>query len=172
VSRIVAFGFEGSDTIEVRRAVTLESQLHGGIGNDQLRAGKGGSLLLGGTGNDVLHGGAGHDILVGGLGADRVYGSDTLTQGTDSDLLIAGTTAFDANDAAMRAIVNEWQSGRSYAERTTRLASGADGLPLLGLTTVSDDLEANQLFGGTGLDWFFADLTRDSTDRAASERMN
>jgi Ca2+-binding RTX toxin-like protein len=172
VNRIVARGKEGNDSIELRSDVSRRIQIDGGAGNDTLRGGAKYDVLLGGDGDDVLYGGAARDVLVGGTGADVIYGRDPVPAGTDGDLLIAGATAHDGNDAAWKAILTEWTSSRTYTQRTTRLASGASGLPRLDATTVFDDTSSDVLVGGTGADWFFADPVRDSTDQASNERVN
>jgi hypothetical protein len=112
-------------------------------------------------------------LLIGGAGAD------TLNAGSDGDLLIAGTTAFDANEAALAAIMAEWTSGRDYATRIANLSgtgsgpnnNGAVFLIPSGLNaTVFDDGAVDVLIGGAGMDWFFANLWQDNIHgRAASE---
>ena len=86
------------------------------------------------------------------------------------DLLIAGTTAYDANDAALAAIMAEWTSGRDYATRVANLSGTGSG-PLNNgnyfliasgpIATVFDDNSIDVLNGGSGMDWFFADLSQD-----------
>ena len=43
------------------------------------------------------------------------------------DILIAGTTAFDHNQAALAAIMAEWTSARSYADRVANLSGTGSG---------------------------------------------
>ena len=43
------------------------------------------------------------------------------------DLLIAGTTAYDGNEAALAAIMAEWTSGRDYATRIANLSGTGSG---------------------------------------------
>jgi Ca2+-binding RTX toxin-like protein len=172
VARIVARGYEGNDRIEVVSTIAKRSQLDGGAGNDTLRGGAGHDILTGGDGDDALYGGAGRDVLVGGNGADLIYGRDTTPGGLAQDLLIAGPTAHDGVDSAWRLISNEWISARTYAERIRRLSAGLFGLPRLDATTVFADSSADTLNGGGGLDWFFADMSLDTTDRLPTERLN
>ena len=54
VGRVVAFGMEGNDQIEVGQALTFSAFLDGGRGADTLLGGAGNDILLGGAGNDVL----------------------------------------------------------------------------------------------------------------------
>lgn len=171
ISRLVVYGFEGNDTVAIAKAIGLRSQLVGGSGDDVLRGGGGPDLLSGGEGNDSLYGGLGNDVLLGGLGADLLRGGDASTKGADSDLLISGTTTYDALDAALRAIALEWASGRTYSERVGRLSTGADGLPRLDAGSVTNDSATDQLFGGAGLDWYFG-LASEAVDRTSQERLN
>jgi len=89
-----------------------------------------------GTGNDTLYGGKGRNILIGGTG------KDTLVGGAGDGLLIGGTTAYDANDQALLAIMNEWNSSDTYANRAayvTGKAGGKNGSYYFNAATVYDD---------------------------------
>jgi hypothetical protein len=87
-----------------------------------------------------------------------------LTQ-AGRDILIGGKTAYDSNNAALMAILAEWQSGDDYATRYNRLeglqGGGLNGAyDLIWGGTVSDDNAKDRLVGSTtGLDWFFAQLS-------------
>jgi hypothetical protein len=162
--RLIAYGGAGDDNIEVAGGVTLPAWLYGGSGNDRLKGGGGNSVLLGGRGNDQLLGGRGQNLLIGGLGTDM------LNAGSGDDLLVAGTTAFDANEAALDAIMAEWTSGRDYATRVANLSGAGSGprnnsnyfLTASSLdATVFDDGTLDVLNGGSGMDWFFANLAQD-----------
>jgi Ca2+-binding RTX toxin-like protein len=110
---------------------------------------------VGKAGTYTLYCDAGRDVLIGGLGADNING------GTDDDLLINGTTFYDANVPALQAIMNEWASANSYATRINNLRLGAglsagNYLQAAGAgRTVFDDGTADNQTGGAGLDWFF-----------------
>jgi hypothetical protein len=136
----------------------------GGWGNDTLigddnanvlTAGHGNTVLVGNGGNDTLIAGAGRDILIGGSGAD------SLTGGVGQDLLIGGSTSYDNNIAALTALMVEWsRSDISLAARIAHLSGstsgGRNGSDVLNVTTVTDDHVADDLTGGTGLDWFIS----------------
>ena len=119
-------------------------------------------MLLGGDGDDLLTGGKGRDLLIGGLGADRLVGN------ADDDILISGATAYDANDVALRAILNEWTStpelraadcepvGNRYGERFANRLNG--DYFLQPDVTVYDDNAKDTLTGCAGRDWFFANV--------------
>ena len=92
--------------------------------------------------------------------------------------MIAGTTASDANDAALAAALAEWTSNRSYADRVRNLrgdssspafAARANGNIYLAVdgtygraVTVFDDGAADLLTGGGGLDWFLFNADGDN----------
>ena len=124
-----------------------------------LKGGLGADILLGRDGPDELHGDDGRDLLIGGLGADTQFG------GADDDLLIAGTTAYDGQLASLQAILAEWnQPAETYDRRVAVLRSGVGPNSSVVLTsaTVSDDLAADELWGGLGDDWFWATLPTDT----------
>jgi Ca2+-binding RTX toxin-like protein/Leucine-rich repeat (LRR) protein len=85
VSKIVADGGAGNDTIDVESGVLAVVSLSGGIGDDTLLASTGPATLDGDAGNDQLRGGTGNDMLLGG------DGDDTLLGGAGNDMLVAGT---------------------------------------------------------------------------------
>jgi len=171
-TRIVVFAGAGNDTVDVANGLRVDAELRGEAGNDTLRGGGGNDLLLGGDGNDRLEGRRGRNVFVGGLGADTLIGSSGAGSYSDgSDLLIGGVLTHESNTAALKQIVQEWNSTRTYTERTSRLAAGTDGLPKLDATTVLNDNATDTLTGGAGTDWFFS-LSDILTDRRTSERIN
>jgi Ca2+-binding RTX toxin-like protein len=154
VDRIVLYG-QRSDTLMVDPAVHIDSVLHAGVGDSTLHAGSGNDILIGGAGNDILIGGQGRDLLIGGMG------NDTLIAGPGQDILIGGTSQYDANDAALEAVMREWT--RQDVDYTTRvghvtgtLAGGLNGGYFLNATTVNDDGAADRLNGGPGQSLIFA----------------
>jgi Ca2+-binding RTX toxin-like protein len=165
--RIVAYGLAGNDTLQVAGGITLPDYLFGGDGNDLLQGGGGPSVLAGGAGDDQLLGGSGRDVLIGGLGSDQLVGN------SGGDLLIAGTTAFDSDLAALNAILAEWTSARSYADRVANLSGTGSGPRANGDVfliasgtgaTVFDDGAVNQLQGASGMNWYFAKRSGSLTD--------
>jgi phospholipase C len=159
ISRIEVYGQGGDDRITVADDVTAPAMLFGGAGDDSLKAGGGPTVLVGGAGDDELVGGPGRDLLIGGKGGDELRG-----RGGD-DILIGGTTKFDANAAALTAVMKEWtRTDETYAQRVANLMGGGtggqNGSYLLNATTVLDDNAEDELRGGQGMDLFFAHLTR------------
>jgi RTX calcium-binding nonapeptide repeat (4 copies) len=119
-------------------------------------AGTANNVLVGGGGTDRLIGGRGRDILIGGAGRA------TLQAGSGGDVLIGGATANDNNAAALAAILAEWGSADDYLTRIARLtgsmSGGVNGAYLLNASTVHGNGLADKLYGGPGLDWYFAGL--------------
>jgi Ca2+-binding RTX toxin-like protein len=158
----VVYGLDGNDGIGVDKYLQADAWLYGGDGNDVMIGGGGSDVLLGGAGNDVLTARGDRDILIGGAGADDLFG------GTDGDLLIAGTTAFDTDEAALHSIQQEWTSSRDYHTRVNNLrglgtgprSNGSNYLKVSGPdATVYNDSSKDELEGGSGRDWFFANRT-------------
>ncbi|WP_425615497.1 GEVED domain-containing protein [Anatilimnocola sp. NA78] len=130
-----AYGGEGSDSID---GGIGDDRLYGGNGNDQLTGYSGNDLISAGNGNDLLQGGEGNDVLIAGVGADNLFGS------SGNDLLVAGSvanqlssTAGDANDLALLALLGTW---------------GSSGSNRSGLGVVTQDTDIDKLAGETGDD--------------------
>lgn len=107
-----------------------------------------------GDGNDRLIGGRGRDLFIGGFGADALAGM------AGDDILIAGGTDHDGDLAALDAIMAEWtRTDRNYRQRIQALQDGVGpgGAVALNATTVFGDDQRDQLWGGSGSDWFLLD---------------
>ncbi len=165
---LMAHGLAGNDDIQVAGSISNAAWLYGGAGNDRLKGGAGHDVLLGGEGDDLLVGGDGRDLLIGGIGSDRLVGN------ADEDILVAGSTAFDGDEAALCAIMAEWTSIRDYATRVANLEGTGTSPRLNGSVflsregtgaTVSDDGAADVLTGSSGVDWFFASVDAGGQDR-------
>ena len=99
--------------------------------------------------------------------------------------MIAGSTSYDAaslaNDLALEAILNEWQStSDSYATRINKIKSGVgpgNTDKVVWGSTVFDNStsESNKLTGAGGsgaLNWFFAKVSHTTTNKTAGETLN
>lgn len=124
----------------------------GGALNDTITGNSAANLLLGMAGNDTINGLGGNDILIGGAGTDFLFGGD------DDDILIAGTTTYDTDASALASIMSIWSdTGIDYETRVAQLRGPTVGVPPLTKgTIVRRDSLSNQLTGGNGRDWFFA----------------
>ena len=95
-------GSVGDDLIEIDPALTVETTVYGGDGNDTIRGGGGNDLIYGEKGNDTIQGrggndaidgGDGDDVLEGGDGDDTLLGgdgNDTIRGDAGKDLLVGG----------------------------------------------------------------------------------
>jgi Ca2+-binding RTX toxin-like protein len=156
--RIRVHGLGGHDDLQVAGNVALSAWLYGGMGDDRLKGGDGNDVLLGGPGDDLLVGGNGRDMLIGGTGADRIVGN------ADDDLLIAGFTQWDGNQAALGAILAEWtRTNRGFQERVDQIMAGCgpDNAFALNTATVGDDSDEDVLTGSSGQDWFLFNRDKD-----------
>jgi Ca2+-binding RTX toxin-like protein len=156
--------------IGVAGGVANIRDVRGGDFGDTLIGNAQGKALIGGADCDLITGGGGRSLLIEGAGAD------VLQAGSGGDILIGGTTSYDssafANNTALDQILNEWQSDVSYAARiaTIRDSVGPGGAYRLAFdSAVADDSAANQLYGGSGMDWFFqGPMTCSTTSGPAS----
>lgn len=139
----------------------LNNRLRGHGGNDLLR-GEGGldvlegnegdDILLGGNAHDELFGGAGRDLLIGGAGVDLING-----QGGE-DILIAGSTTHDGSELALLALMAEWTSNHSNADRVNNLKNGSgvaaelNGTTFLNSSSLINDGAVDSLYYNAG-DW-------------------
>lgn len=148
---IFVFAGDGNDVVRMlpSAADNWRAEFHGEAGDD---------VLVGGNLGDILDGGSGRNVLIGGRGAD-------VLKAGDGDLLVAGYTAFDDNDAALSAIALEWSSDRNYEDRVANLrGQGTDDrangdyflMPDCAQPTVFEDGDRDVLYGGPGRDWLFA----------------
>jgi Ca2+-binding RTX toxin-like protein len=167
-------------SVTVNLATGVATGVTGGVQNIQnVRAGSGGSMLTGNAHGNILVGGAGADTIIGGSGRSLLIGgkgSDSVTGGSADDIVIGGYTSFDTNNAALMSILAEWQrTDETYSQRVNNLkfGGGLNGTNLLVFgSTVKDDLVANTLTGGAGMDWFFMGAHDVITDLAAGEQVN
>jgi Ca2+-binding RTX toxin-like protein len=155
-------GGSGSDTLAGGPG---NDRLLGAVGTDNLDGGAGDDFLDGGRSNDTLFGGTGDDVLLGGTGVDTLTGGPSdladldpsvsvVTPDSDADVLRGGT----GNDTLAGGAGNDTLVG----DRGNDILRGGPGLDRLfgdgGGDSIQggDDDEPDQLFGGTGHDFFFS----------------
>jgi Ca2+-binding RTX toxin-like protein len=164
---VVVYSQAGNDIIKtaaqtisgVLTYVNVPVLFFAGNGNDVLNVtgSSANNVLVGGGGMDRLLGGQGRDILIGGAG------QATLQAGAGGDILIGGTTAYDNNAAALAALLAEWSRididySTRIAHLTGSMTGGLNGSNFLNSSTVHDNGQADNLYGGRGMDWFFAGM--------------
>ena len=172
--RVVLFGLNGNDRLEVERTLALNAILVGGSGNDVLLGGAGNDILVGNGGNDQLYGRIGRDVLIGGAGVDILYGHDPGTGpvGDDQDILIGDSTIYDNDLSQLVQIQNVWLGPTSYSSRISLIKGGISSPPLTVAQLLADNA-ADQLFGGWGQDWFLRLASNDQLpDRVGNEQIN
>jgi hypothetical protein len=165
VSWVVVYAQGGDDVVVIQPSVKQLAEVFGDAGNDLLIGGGGNNILVGGAGEDHLFGGPRRDVLIGAEGHDLLFGNH------GDDVLIGGTTAFDSNAAALRSILNEWTSDRTYQDRIANLGGTGSGAPFAARSngdffltttgpdaTVQDDHAWDSLIGNAGTNWYFAAL--------------
>ena len=195
VDRIFMFLAGGDDKVKIDKHVMIDSTLYGGAGKDKLDGGGGRDYIFGEAGDDYLSGGRGSDVIVGGdnndilrggsdSGPDAEFdgrdiviggsGKDEIKADKGDDLLIGGFTAYDNKAIALELIHREWTSVRTYESRVNNVRTGLGDvlsgtrvmLKASGTSkTVFDDNAQDELKGGSGRDWYFADFGADERKR-------
>jgi hypothetical protein len=184
VGSVVFHGGQGDDVFKVLAsptgtALTLDGG--GGVNTLDYTAYPGGVVvdLAAGTATGFAGGISNIANVFGSVFADRLTGNalgnvllgsggrDTLDGGAGSDLLIAGTTSYEALPNDLVFILREWaRTDAGYDQKVTDLTSGGglNGSRLLSAANVFGDASGSTLLGGDGLDWFFARVPGDATD--------
>jgi hypothetical protein len=119
------------------------------------------SVLVGGSGSELL-GGTARNLLIGGTGKGLLYA------GSAGDIIIGGYTSYDSNTTALAYIMAEWDSSDSYSTRVRKISRGGglNGSYVLNSWTVSEPSVTDYLYGGAGLDWFFAQTNKANSNVA------
>jgi archaellum component FlaF (FlaF/FlaG flagellin family) len=147
----------------------------------------GNNLIVGGSGVDTIYGAfgsvthnggeGGRNLIVGGGGADTLFASqnDNGGEGGNGSILVAGATSL--NQTALQAVLAEWTSTHSYAQRVSNIlgqSTAGFGSRLNGTNyltaggTVTNDSAADKLWGDTTGDpnWFLYRNTQDTVGRS------
>jgi hypothetical protein len=167
-SRIVVYTQAGNDFVDASQTTT-PVWIFAGDGIDTLFGGQGNDVIVGGKGHDNLSAGGGRNLLIGGRGASTIF--DPWSE----DIVIAGSTRYDDNPAALAAIMAEWTSQNDYATRIAHLRGdipgGLNGGVFLKSTgpdaTVFGNQAADVLMVGPRFSWIFATLEGPFADSLA-----
>jgi hypothetical protein len=166
-SRVVAYGLAGNDTIQMTSSgingttysISLPGMFFGGTGNNTLIGGSGNDVLVGGSGNDTLIGGSGNNVLIGGAGADKLYSGlvNASSSSNGGSILIGDSTIYDANEAALWTILQEWSAPLDYSTRIANLRDPGRNIfgVALNSSTIVNDKAVDQLLAAAGSDWFW-----------------
>jgi Ca2+-binding RTX toxin-like protein len=165
-------GNDGNDTLHGAAGDDIldgddgNDRLYGNSGDDRLDGGNDNDFLAGNSDDDRLNGKSGNDVLIAGNGADRLTGED------GNDLLFDGTIVYnspappvvgtdnstikdDADDQAMKALLQAWSAGTLNLANVTRLHDGF----------------VDKLGGGAGTDTAYASPTAPNQDRGDWETL-
>jgi hypothetical protein len=165
-----------SDSFDFNPGGSVSGNINGAGGNDLLNyaneatavsvnlatgaaTGIGGTIaniqgVVGGAGQNTLAG-EGRCLLIGGAGPAQ------MTEGSSDSLVIAGTTLYDLQDAALQSILDEWdRTDLSFGQRMAHLQSGGglNGSNVLTLTTVGANSKVDTIVGGPGQTWIMASV--------------
>jgi ELWxxDGT repeat protein len=149
VQRVLIHALGGDDHVDIHNRLLVDTEIHGGAGDDRLKGGDGHDVIFGGMGDDLLNGADGNDFLIGGDGRDKLHGQK------GNDILLAGRFAenFDTRFANLRSISAAWAAGFANND----LTDDNEDDELL------DELAGDLLSGGQGADWFIVS-SGDQTD--------
>jgi Ca2+-binding RTX toxin-like protein len=162
---------EGTDTVEARTATAVlannvENLIFGGTGNFTGTGNAAANTLTGGGGADILRGRGGADVLNGGGGVDTAdYGLAAGAVTVRLDLQRATRDGDGATDT-FTSIENATGSNFNdvlYGDGGANVLMGAGGSDVLAGFGGDDILMGgsggmnNQMFGGTGDDWYVLD---------------
>ena len=128
--------------------------------------GNGDNILVGGSGSNALTAsGSGDNIIIGGIGISSIVG------GTGYNLLIGGSTAYDAVYADLEAILTVWKTITSttrYAQVITDLTASSYAYSLTSATVQGNP--SDTITAGTHkLDWYFAASSNEITGKNSGE---
>jgi Ca2+-binding RTX toxin-like protein len=158
-TKLVSVNLRYHTATGVGKSVFNIQEIIGGSGGSNLASGPVGAVLIGGSGHNFLFGDSGRDVLIAGPG------TSVIQAGTGEAIMIGGTTIFDANVAALSAILAEWRHTYllnpklDYYLRIAHLehGGGLNGPYLLTPTTVHSNGANNVLTTGLEYDFVFFD---------------
>ena len=161
-----ADNLEGSDLVDVIRALDGNDIVSTGLGEDEVRGGPGQDVINAGPDNDQIRGGRGRDLLNAGRGDDEVRGGrgrDLINGDAGDDLLIGGkgSDSINGGDGDDTLVGNVGQD-RLFGDAGNDILIGGQGSDLLNGGSGDDLLDSgrgsDQLEGGTGEDIFVLGL--------------
>jgi hypothetical protein len=159
--------FVGDVTVDL--PLGLASAVASGILNIQnVNGSRGNDLIIGDANLNVLRGGTGRNLIIGGGGGDQIFGGggDNLLIGGTTDYV--GQTGLTALEAIMQEFLKTYDAQNhvnDFSIRVHNIRKGLGSLTNTGYhldsTNVHADPLTDQLWGGAGLNWFFAAAARE-----------
>lgn len=166
------FEGEGTDTVEARinthvLATHVENLVFSGSGDFRGTGNDLANVITGAAGDDVLRGGGGVDSLIGGGGGDTAdYSLAAAGVVARIDQQRATNDGDGATDifVSMEHLIGSLHADTLIGDGVANTLSGALGADLLSGGGGDDILSggsgaSNQLYGGTGDDWYILDAT-------------
>ena len=95
-------------------------------------------------------------------------GSDWLAAGNGNDIVIGGATIYDDDNAALDAVMSEWNGRGRYRDKIDTIRTGGgdlNGVKLEAGSTVLNDGATDYLIGQNGSDWFFGQTSGAGADQ-------
>lgn len=162
----------GNDVVGLAGSTGGNNLIVGGSADDTIHGAYGSVRKLNGDPSDGAEGG--QNLIVGGGGTDAIYASQQVdgAEGGKGSILVAGTTSLDQN--ALAAVLSEWTSARTLAERQANILGTGVGPRNNGDHflqpggTLSTDSAVDQVFSDTNgqPNWLFYDFALDQSSRA------
>ncbi|ARE39007.1 Alkaline phosphatase [Rhodovulum sp. P5] len=130
----VVYGGDGDDSLDDEGLVhdSGNDYIDAGTGNDTVYSGYGMDTIIGGTGNDAMYGEEDEDtfIIENGFGFDTIRGGESVSTGTDWDVIDASAVTDDltvsfSNDTD-GTLTDGSSSASFYGMEALRLGSGDD----------------------------------------------
>ncbi len=101
-SAIDVFGFNGDDSIQMARSLTIGAIVTEGDGNDSVQLGNGNNVVVTGNGSDLIVAGNGNNLIAAGLG------QHTVAAGNGSNILIDGSVQLTQSGDSLAQILSDW----------------------------------------------------------------
>ena len=158
VNSIKFEGFNGDDSFKNRTG--LDSDAHGGEGDDYFRGSSGRDKFFGDKGDDIMFGLSGDDELHGGRGEDVMFGGrgeDVMNGGRNNDRLYGGAHDDNMNGGSGNDYMSGWYGNDKMlggsGNDTMRGGRGNDSvMGESGHDTMRGDQGDDFMFGGSGRD--------------------
>jgi Ca2+-binding RTX toxin-like protein len=145
----------GNDAVQLgngNNTVTL------GNGNDSVLLGNGNNVVVTGNGHNSIQAGNGDNLIVAGLG------QHTVQVGNGSNILIDGSVQLTQSGDSLAQVLSDWMAHGNSAANVSSIRSR--------LAVTYNTKNANTLSAGSGLDWFWATYSKDTTNRKATDLLS
>jgi Ca2+-binding RTX toxin-like protein len=129
-----------------------------GSGNDTVGLGNGNNVVLTGNGNTTIQAGNGDNLIAAGLG------HHTVKAGNGSNILIDGTVSLTQSGDSLGQVLSDWISKGATPSNVASIRAR--------LKVTDNTNNANTLLAGSGLDWFWENYSKDTTNPKPGDLLN